>query len=152
MYLRDRNSKVKGKTRIDLEDVERVSKHKWCLAAGYVLGSGDVGFLARFLMGAKDDELVDHKDLNPLNNRRKRNLRICDYSKNNQNRGMPSNNTSGAKGVSISKRNGAISAKLMVEGTIIRLGTFMSVKEASTARDKAAKKYHKEFARLNSEV
>jgi hypothetical protein len=44
------------------------------------------------------DELVDHRDRNKRNNRRD-NLRIVTASLNGMNRGIPSNNSSGHKGI-----------------------------------------------------
>lgn len=101
-------------------------------------------------MGMRDSEKahIDHEDRNPLNNH-KNNLRFCTYSENSRNRGKPTTNTSGYKGVSWFKRDKKWKAQIMVEGKGFCLGSFKNKIDAARAYNRAALKYHGEFACLN---
>lgn len=104
--------------------------------------------MAREILGCGPDEEADHRDKNPLNNRRK-NLRKCIQPQNVCNRNRQSNNTSGFIGVSWKKKNKKWQASIGYQGTTIYLGLFKTAKEAAYAYDEAAKKFHSEFAVLN---
>jgi len=98
---------AKGKTTtIDAEDYDRVSKYRWNYNNGAVTTNIDLGGkrttlkLHRYILGfKKGDPIVDHKNGNPLDNR-KSNLRSCTNAENLRNRGKTKNNKSGYKGVS----------------------------------------------------
>jgi len=63
----------------DVKCLEKISKHKWCYADGYVYASvdGNKLYFHRFIMGVTDRwAYVDHIDGNTLINTYK-NLRIC---------------------------------------------------------------------------
>jgi hypothetical protein len=102
--------------------------------------------LHRLLMGAEKHEKIDHINGDGLDNRRK-NLRITNYSGNNKNAKIRKDNTSGYKGVHLSK--GKYIARIQVNGKRLQLGTFNSAKEAALAYNKKAKKVHGRFAKLN---
>ena len=89
---------------------------------------------------------VDHIDHNGLNNQ-KYNLRNCTFTQNRMNRIRNKNNTSNYKGVT--HDDGYIYAQINANGKHIRLGSFKTEKDAALAYDKAAQKYHGEFAYLN---
>lgn len=90
---------------------------------------------------------IDHINGNTLDNRLD-NLRIAGYSGNNKNASKRKDwKYSKYKGVS--KRNGKWIARLQVDGKRLHIGTFSTEKLAAKAYDEAAKKYHKEFARIN---
>lgn len=100
--------------RVDDEDFEHLSKHRWYLTAGYASrgqwkdGKAYSLLMHREIMALKpyDGRFVDHVNGDPLDNR-KENLRICRHVDNMRNRGASKNNTSGFKGVSWHKnRNG----------------------------------------------
>lgn len=93
-----------------------------------------------------DGKFVDHKNGNGLDNRRA-NIRIADRSQNGLNRKMHRNNTSGYRGVTLSK--GRWRARIQNSVIKISLGSFDTKKEAAKAYDAAAKKYFGQFARLN---
>ena len=77
------------------------------------------------------------------------NLRIVSRSQNGMNQVISSNNTSGYKGVTWHKRNGKWQARIMTYGRHKYLGLFTTPEAAALAYDRAAKKLHGEFAKLN---
>lgn len=142
LYEKD---EVIAKAIIDLDDVDRVTKYKWRFCNRYVQ-SDSVGRLHHFIMDSKNQ--YDHKDTNTLNNR-KSNLRLSNQTQNSQNRNVPSNNTSGAKGVCWSKRHTYYIANIVLNKERIKLGRFSCLIEAANAYNQAAVKLFKEFALLN---
>lgn len=105
-------------------------------------------YMHRVILGCSQKKEGDHKNRNTLD-MRKRNLRKCTRSQGQRNRGLQSNNTSGFRGVSWLRDRHLWEAKIRMPGKHIHLGKFLSAKEAAHAYDKAAKKYHGEFACLN---
>jgi hypothetical protein len=95
-----------------------------------------------------EEEIVDHKDGNGLNNRRS-NLRLATKAQNSANQPVRKNNTSGMKGVSFSKRDGKWTAYITVNRKLMHLGTFKSKTEAAKSYNAAALQYFGEFAFLN---
>lgn len=93
---------------IDLEDIEKCKNRKWRNFNGYVATNGSKTLFIHRMLMLNDKQLrspkiiVDHKDGNPLNNR-KSNLRITTQQNNVLNRSFMSNNTSGILGVCFDK-------------------------------------------------
>lgn len=104
----------------------------------------------RFILDAPHGMEVDHKNGDGLDCRRE-NMRLATRKQNAFNRKRPSVNTSGFKGVTLVKPTGKWLAQIEVGGKNMHLGTYESKIEAARAYDKAAIKYHGEFARLNFE-
>jgi len=104
--------------------------------------------LHRFILGVDDPEiLVDHWDMDGLNNRRS-NLRIATHGQNKTNSKVSYNNLSGFKGVVLEENR----IRAMIgdgNGGQYRLGSFKSVEDAARAYDRAAIEVYGEFARLN---
>ena len=99
----------------------------------------------RFILDLTDSNIiVDHKNRNPLDNRRK-NLRQCSPKENSRNLTASKRNTSGYLGVGITK-HGKYRARIMVNRKEIRLGNYDRLEDAIKARQEAEKKYFKEFA------
>jgi len=140
---------------IDKEDQSVLQLHKWRL-----LKTGDYKrvvayynkkflYLHRVILNISDPNiLVDHINMNPLDNR-KSNLRLSDKSSNGMNRPKNKNNRSGYKGVSYDPRQNRYAAELMVKGIRYRKSGFKTAKEAATYYNELAKKHHGEFAKLN---
>lgn len=152
---------------IDTEDLERVKELnvKWCAAWNkrsnvyYYRCSKYVGksenlksgyknyYLHRWIMNAKKNEYVDHKDHNTKDNR-KSNLRITNNSKNNMNRnGANKNNNTGVRNVSYMKNDNVYWVQFMKEGERYKW-VFSSdeFKEACEFAEKKRKELFGEFA------
>ncbi|MCX5632542.1 MAG: AP2/ERF family transcription factor [Phycisphaerae bacterium] len=147
---------------IDPEDFEKLNQFKWCAAKDY-----DTFYAIRFartannkkttvkmhrqIMNAKRTDIVDHKNRDGLDNR-KRNLSIVTTSQNNANskRGM-NYGSSKYKGVCRDKKCGKWRAGISYQGKHIHLGMFDDEIEAAKAYDEAAKRYHGEYAVVNFE-
>lgn len=85
--------------------------------------------LARFILNAPIDLVVDHIDWNPLNNTRE-NIRLCTDSENAQNKRASSNNTSGTRGVSWSTYYGKWTVNVAHSEIRKCLGTFEDLEDA----------------------
>jgi hypothetical protein len=108
-------------------------------------GKTIVTYLHRYIASAPVGKCIDHINLNTLDNR-KINLRVCTRGENCRNSGMRKNNTSGVKGVRVTKE-GNYQAAVMFERRSICLGTYADKNDAIQARKLGVLKYHKEFAR-----
>ncbi len=106
--------------------------------------------LHRYLLNAPKSKMVDHKNMNPLDNR-VANLRLCNKSQNAMNQGLPKNNTSGYKGVFYNKRACVKKwwAYIWVNNKRVSLGCYMTKEEAASARISAMFEYHGEFGRID---
>jgi len=104
--------------------------------------------MSRMILGCKKGEQGDHWNHDTLDNRRE-NLRKCTHAQNNKNQRIPKNNTSGFKGVHLSKGGKKWEGKIGLRGKAKHLGTFDTAEDAAKAYDRAAKKYYGEFAHLN---
>ena len=153
---------------VDDEDFERVNQLKWYLSdRGYAIHKtrtivykqrkdkicpptfvGKQIRMHRFILGTCKDKVTDHINGDKLDNRRE-NLRYCTQSENLMNQKIRKDNTSGYKGVRIT-RQGHFHARIQTHGKQLHLGHFKSLTEAAEAYNEAAKRYHGNFARLNN--
>ena len=104
-------------------------------------------YMHREILGLTDSRQVDHKNGNGLDNRRC-NLRACSHNQNQRNQ-KPVGGSSKYVGVYWKKDESKWKARIKVDGREIHLGLFSNEVEAAKARDRAALRYHGEFARLN---
>ena len=150
--LYDRKGNERAEAIIDTEDYEKARGFKWCIWRNHkVYGYKNGGFVSLHrlvLPPIPKNKEVDHHDSNSLNNR-KSNLRICTHQQNMHNYKIPKNNTSGFKGVTWSPKSNQWRVRIQINYQTIRLGLFKNKIAAAKAYNKAAIKYHKEFARLN---
>lgn len=103
----------------------------------------------RLILKAPDNLVVDHINYNGLDNR-KANLRLATFAQNTRHVIRTMNpGSSKYKGVSWYNRDKVWAVKIMADGKTIRIGYFKDEIQAALAYDKAAKKYHGEFAALN---
>ena len=144
---------------VDDEDYEYLRQFKWCARnhRGYtwyaqrfsqtVNGKRRIILMHRYIMDTPDGMETDHINHNGLDNRRE-NLRICTCAENRRNNRIAENNTTGYKGVGYTT-DGYIRAQIRCNNKKHHLGHFKTVEAAAKAYNKAALKYHGEFANLN---
>ena len=128
----------------------RIDKFGYVVRTTNVNGKkGRIVLLHRVVMRCHDSNtLVDHRDMNPLNNTRL-NLRLATRSQNSQNTMKAIGCSSLFKGVTWSKRSRKWQATIKGGAKRIYLGLFDSEHEAGHAYNRAAIEIHGEFARLN---
>lgn len=146
--------------KVSPEDYERVSAHKWHLAAGGKYGTlyvkTDVGGrimkraikLHRFITGAPPGTHVDHINHDPLDNRRN-NLRICTPQQNQGNARKLKPGQSKYKGVAWCAGARKWRAYIAKDRKQKHLGLFLDEREAAAAYDAAAREAFGEFAHTN---
>ena len=117
----------------DKEDYDLIKNYCWFENdQGYALSRETDGSnirLHRLILHPKDDEIIDHKNQNRLDNR-KDNLRIANKQNNGINRPCNSNNKLGVKGVNLQSNGKKYTARIMVDGKDIYLGSFNTIEEA----------------------
>ena len=91
---------------------------------------------------------IDHRNCNGMDNTRE-NLRPATRGQNTCNKPKRKNTTSRYIGVHWAKRDKRWVAQIKYSGGKKWLGNFDSEEAAARAFDEAARRYHKEFARLN---
>ncbi len=146
---------------VDPDDFLHLSKEKWCAsrnrgifyAVRGVKGSNGKQRnipMHRLILKVPHNMFVDHINRNGLDNR-KANLRPATHAQNSCNRAKRGNRTyaSKYKGVTSRSNSKTYQANIRVNGHPISLGSFDDEVKAAKAYDRAAKKYHREFAVLN---
>ena len=122
----------------DLEDYDKIKNYCWyecrynnrtCSLRAYNKEHGKY-ITMHDLLGCKN---YDHKDRNPLNNRRN-NLRPCSRSENARNGVLQKNNTSGFTGVGWNKANNKWTVYIGCDGKQDFLGYFNDKDDAIKAR------------------
>lgn len=143
VVLYNKQGEEVARTTIDLDDVDRVKKHKWYLikSTGYVHSKTANILLHRFIMNPQDTMVVDHINHNKLDNK-KSNLRICEQRQNCMNQGKRKDNTSGITGVSWDKRTNKWVVHIAANKHI---GYYNTLEEAIEARKQAEIDYFGEY-------
>jgi hypothetical protein len=100
--------------------------------------------LHKIIMDVGREQIVDHIDRNPKNNKRS-NLRFATRSQNNTNIKMRTDNNSGVTGVHWDKEKRKWVARINYDNKRVELGYFDKLEDAKIVRLNAEKKYHKEF-------
>ena len=146
---------------VDPDDYERISRHKWYACRRNrtyyaIRGQWSPALKKRLtismhreIIDVPDDLFVDHINHNGWDNR-KANLRPATAAENAQNARYPKiNTTSKYRGVWYNKKKKRWRAVIGINNTRKVIGSFRNEIDAAIAYDRAAKKYHKEFAVLN---
>lgn len=138
-------------TLIDRRDLGLIRNKPTHIGNGYVyvfLGERKEA-LHRLIMSPGKNFVIDHKNHDTLDNRRK-NLRICTKMQNSQNllRAWKKNRT-GFKGVYACHTYDGFYAQINMNGKRTHVGSFKSKVEAARAYNLAALKEYGEFAQLN---
>jgi hypothetical protein len=144
---------TKGKAAfVDNKDFELVSSHKWkAVKRGYTYYAESTSAgpsMHRLIMDAKRGQLIDHKNGNGLDNRR-RNLRFATQAQNVQNGRAHRDSTSKYRGVCWDLGRRKWSAQICFNHKKTKIGFFDNEIEAAKAYDLKAKELFGEFARLN---
>jgi hypothetical protein len=146
-------------TIVELADYYRFGNLKWSISGrdgkfyairGVKTRPDEIMIMSmhREMMQAPAGVLVDHRNGDNLDNRRS-NLRLATPTENSCNRRKTKGGSSQYKGVCFHRRRGEWVSRIKIHGKSIFLGNFDREEAAAKAYDKAAKKYHGEFARLN---
>lgn len=147
---------------VDDEDFERINQHKWYAdfdkhtqsfyARRRTLKTEGRGRrsvrMHREVMRAPEGQEVDHVNHDTLDNQ-KSNLRLCSTRQNQGNVRLPSDNTSGFKGVYWYKRARKWVAHIGVSGRRVTIGAYSTPADAAKAYDAAAISHFGEFAHTN---
>lgn len=134
---------------VDNADFDFLSQFHWQVDSTNNIKAHGIGLMARLIMQAPKNLEVDHIDGNRLNNQRS-NLRLATSSQNKCNRGPRKDNKSGFKGVSLHKQTKKWSARIKTPyGKYLSLGLYHNKFDAAKAYNKAAMRYHGEFAFIN---
>lgn len=147
LKLYNKNGKQIGLTKIDIDDIKRVSKFKWSLWSknGYVKCSMTRKFLHRFILDYNGDLEIDHINHDPLDNR-KSNLRISTHADNSKNMSLPSNNKTGVIGVIWDKERNKWRAEIQHNNKREYIGRYNKKYDAIKQRLIYEKKYFGEYA------
>src|SRR3990167_494427 len=137
------NGKV---TLVDDADFVRFGSFKWWFNR-YVFRSIKIDgrfktvYLHRLILDAPNGSEVDHKNMNPLDNRRK-NLRYVTHSQNMQNFRRPrSDSTTGFRNVYREKQTGRYTVKIKLNGHSHHYGSFVFKNEAVEKSKIARRKF-----------
>ena len=134
-------------TCVDEKYFDELSKYNWYLNKGYAgtFIKGKQITISRLIMQPNNSEVVDHINGNILINTED-NLRVCTVSKNNLNRSLMSNNTSGHRGVCFDKNKNKFAVQIGSDGKDYFIGYFDNLEDAAEASKKARLKYHGEYS------
>ncbi len=145
--LFDKNKNKTGETIVDEDIYYELTKYTWRLSNNYVIND-TYGRLHRHILNYSGDNVVDHINSNPLDNR-KCNLRIITQQQNIMNKSAQKNASSKYIGVRFREKINKWEANIYVNNKQKYLGLFKTEIEAAKARDLSTKEYFGEYGKLN---
>jgi hypothetical protein len=125
----------------------KLNQMQWSYSSGYAIHS-KYGGMHRYIMKAKENELIDHINNNRSDNR-KNNLRKASINLNQHNRTKATNTTSIFMGVRFHKRDSKWEANITYNYKNYYLGYYLTQKEAAEAYNKKAIELYGSDANLN---
>lgn len=143
---------------IDDQDYEKVSEYNWYVQenkTGIIYAkandrkNGTTLFMHRLILNIPKGTIIDHVDGDGCNNTRT-NLRVCTKQQNAFHSKKMRGCYSKFKGVSIDSNGKCWRSFIKVDGKYKHLGNFKTELEAAQEYNKAAKKYHGDYAWLNN--
>lgn len=145
LQILDENENILAIGKIDFEDYDFVSSHKWHRSDknqnGYLASNtSEYTLLHTCLLGKIDGYVVDHENRDRTDCRRS-NLRHVSEQLNSINKGKQSNNTSGHVGVSWEKSREKWEAYIKLNKKKKFLGYYDDIEDAVKARLKAEIEY-----------
>lgn len=138
------------------EDYDELAKYRWRVGThGYAMRAkwnpkkqnNDCILMHREVMEQPEGMLVDHRDMDKLNNTRG-NLRLATKSQNMANSPRRTNSNSPYKGVNF--KNGKWRASIMKEYEAVYIGCYTTPEDAARAYDERAIELFGEYALLNN--
>ena len=141
--------KLDPRIKLDKEDLDKWGFKTASIIDGYVvltLSEGKQARLHRLILDTVGQ--IDHKNRDKLDCR-KENLREALHANNAHNVELRSTNTSGYKGVCWNNNANKWQAQIRVNRKRLYLGLYKNIEDAVRSYNKAAEKYHGEFACLN---
>ena len=139
---------------VDPQDYRRLNRYKWCAARDkntfYAVRSKARKQIRmhRRILNVPAHLICDHINHNGLDNRIS-NLRICTRQQNTHNQRPRKTTSSRYKGVDWNKHQKKWRARIYHNNRCHHLGCFCDERDAARAYDRAARKYHGDFASLN---
>lgn len=140
----------------DLEDYDLIKDYCWCMLHGYIYSHKKEGNDFKWISmhnlvmnNLQEDAIIDHIT-HKTNDNRKSQLRYSDNSRNQMNKGIQRNNTSGVPGVNYKKSDGVWVARISVNGKRIHVGSSKDFEKAVRLRKEAEEKYFGEYSYDNS--
>jgi len=141
MHLYNNKSVKVGTAKIDKEDIDKVTDHKWRLDSSTNYVKAEINrkssYLHHLVLGRREGFEIDHKNHCRTDNR-KQNLRFVTRSENLMNRE--------GKGVTWYERTKQWRARITKNQKVIHLGCFKKKKDAIKKRRQAEIKYFGEYA------
>lgn len=108
-------------------------------------------YMHKMIMRAGKGQIIDHRDGNTFNNQ-KYNLRPASNTENIRNSKLRKDTNTGLKGVHYCNRDKRYIARIAIDRKRIGLGYFTDPRVAAVEYNRAALKYHGEFANLNKPI
>lgn len=136
----------------DIDDLSIIKSRNWHIDKdGYLVHSyfyfGQIRFVRfhRLIMNVERMQIVDHINRNRADNR-KSNLRVCERTENDRNRGLYATNTSGITGIHYDKKRSKWVASITYNCKRLFIGRFDYKEEAVKARLTKEVELFKDFA------